>query len=267
MISADAARTVVGVLGNVISLFLFLSPMPTFIRIWKKGAVEQYSPVPYLATLVNCMLWVLYGIPLVHPNSTLVMTINGSGTAIEVIFILVFLFYCSDPRKRLRILVVLTLELALIAALSTLVLTIVHTHDRRSMIVGIICVLFTIMMYASPLSIMKLVITTKSVEYMPFFLSLASFANGLCWTIYAIIRFDIFIVVPNGIGSIFGLAQLILYATYYKSTKEQIAARRLKGEMSLSEVVVNGGHSKKVGDAGHASSDVRACNALNTSTS
>ncbi|PKH94006.1 hypothetical protein CRG98_049774, partial [Punica granatum] len=73
--------------------------------------------------------------------------------------------------------------------------------------------------------------------------------------------------VPNGIGSIFGLAQLILYATYYKSTKEQIAARRLKGEMSLSEVVVNGGHSKKVGDAGHASSDVRACNALNTSTS
>lgn len=30
---------------------------------------------------------------------------------------------------------------------------------------------------------------------MPFFLSLASFANGLCWTVYALLRFDLFILV------------------------------------------------------------------------
>lgn len=41
----------------------------------------------------------------------------------------------------------------------------------------------------------KLVITTKSVEYMPFFLSLASLGNGLAWTTYALIHFDPFIVV------------------------------------------------------------------------
>ena len=41
----------------------------------------------------------------------------------------------------------------------------------------------------------KLVISTKSVEYMPFFLSLASFANGAAWTTYAFLPFDLFIAV------------------------------------------------------------------------
>ena len=31
---------------------------------------------------------------------------------------------------------------------------------------------------------------------------------------------------PNGLGFFLGLGQLILYATYYKSTKEQLAARK-----------------------------------------
>ncbi|KAI6701967.1 hypothetical protein NL676_011103 [Syzygium grande] len=247
MVSADASRTAVGVLGNAIALFLFLSPTPTFIRIWKKGSVEQYSPTPYLATLINCMVWVLYGLPVVHPHSTLVVTINGTGTLIELVYILLFLFY-SDRRKRLRVAAVVLIELIFISALVALVLTLVHTHKQRSMVVGIVCMVFNVMMYASPLSVMKLVITTKSVEYMPFFLSLASFANGLCWTAYALIRFDVFIAAPNGLGSLFGLAQLILYATYRKSTKQQMAARKVK-ETSLSEVVVNNGgdgESKKI---------------------
>jgi solute carrier family 50 protein (sugar transporter) len=41
----------------------------------------------------------------------------------------------------------------------------------------------------------KMVIQTKSVEYMPLFLSLASLVNGICWTAYALIRFDLYITV------------------------------------------------------------------------
>jgi uncharacterized protein with PQ loop repeat len=43
------------------------------------------------------------------------------------------------------------------------------------------------------------VIKTKSVEYMPFFLSLVSFLNGLCWTAYALIRFDLYVTVITSI--------------------------------------------------------------------
>ncbi|KAK5812123.1 Bidirectional sugar transporter SWEET7 -like protein [Gossypium arboreum] len=240
----NTIRNVVGITGNVIALFLFLSPVPTFIRIWKKGSVEQFSPVPYLATLVNCIVWVIYGLPMVHPNSVLVITINAAGTAIEVVFLTLFLIFCHDKKKRLKVLLIIMVELIFMAALATLILTVLHTTQRRSIIVGIIAILFNVMMYAAPLSVMKLVITTKSVEYMPFFLSLASFANGVAWTTYAFLPFDPFIAVPNGVGTIFSLAQLLLYATYYKSTKRIIAARKeakMEMHLSLSEVAVANG--------------------------
>lgn len=42
-----------------------------------------------------------------------------------------------------------------------------------------------------------MVIRTKSVEYMPLILSVASFANGTCWTIYSLLKFDINILVST----------------------------------------------------------------------
>ncbi|KAK2388482.1 Nodulin MtN3 family protein [Trifolium repens] len=240
MSTAEIARTVVGIIGNVIAGCMFLSPVPTFVGICKKGSVEQFSAVPYLATLMNCMVWTLYGLPMVHPHSILVVTINGAGCVVEIIYLTLFLIY-SDRKKRLKVFLGILLELIFISLLTFVSLTMFHTVNKRSAVVGTICMLFNIGMYASPLSIMKMVIKTKSVEYMPFFLSLASFGNGVSWTIYALIPFDPFIAIPNGIGTMFAVVQLILYATYYKSTKEQIAARKnSKGEMNLSELVVVG---------------------------
>lgn len=245
MASADIARTAVGILGNIISLGLFLAPLPTFYSIWKRGSVEQFSPAPYLATLLNCMLWVVYGLPIVHPHSTLVVTINGAGCLIEITFIILFLIY-SDGKQRIKVVAMLLVEVAVVAAVAILVITLVHTYERRSLIIGTMCIVFCIMMYVAPLSVMKLVIATKSVEYMPLSISLASLANGVCWTTYALIRFDLYITIPNGLGTLFGIAQLILYATFYKSTKRQLEARKAKGDagLGMTEVVI--GDTKKV---------------------
>ncbi|CAI9762584.1 unnamed protein product [Fraxinus pennsylvanica] len=234
MFSKDDARTAVGIIGNIIALTLFLSPAPAFYRILNKKSVEQYSPMPYLATFVNCGLWVLYGQPMVHPHSTLVVTINGTGFVIEVVYLSLFLIY-SDRKKRLRLVLILAAECLFMAVLALLVLTLAHSTKLRSAIVGSICMVGNIMMYASPLAVMKLVITTRSVEFMPFFLSLFSFLNGVSWTAYGLVRFDPFIVAPNGMGSLLGLAQIILYATFFKSTKRMMAEREAKSEVVVAE--------------------------------
>jgi solute carrier family 50 (sugar transporter) len=114
-----------------------------------KGAVEQYSPIPYVATLLNCLMWVLYGLPLVTSHNMLVITINGAGTAIELAYITLFLLY-SAGAKRCKVLLLLVAEVAFVGAVAALA----HTQKRRSMVVGILCVLFNIGMYAAPLSVM-----------------------------------------------------------------------------------------------------------------
>ncbi|CAM0948728.1 unnamed protein product [Alopecurus aequalis] len=220
MVSADAARNIVGIVGNVISFGLFLSPVPTVWKIIKRKDVEEFLPDPYLATLLNCMLWVFYGLPIVHPNSILVVTINGVGLVVEAIYLIIFFIY-SPNKKRLRMLGVLAIEAVFMVIVILCVMLAAHTHEKRSMIVGILCIIFGTCMYASPLTVMGKVIKTKSVEYMPFLLSLVNFINGSCWTAYALIKFDLYITIPNGLGALFGLAQLVLYGCYYRSTPKK----------------------------------------------
>ncbi|KAL3834916.1 hypothetical protein ACJIZ3_009652 [Penstemon smallii] len=234
MFTKDEARNVVGIIGNIISLVLFLSPVTTFYGIWKKKSVEQFSPFPYLATFMNCGLWVLYGLPMVQPGNKLVVTINGSGFAIEIVYLSLFIIF-SDRKKRMRLVVFVVAECMLLAVLAVLVLTLAHTTKVRSAVVGSICIAGNIMMYAAPLAVMKLVIKTRSVEYMPFLLSLFAFLNGVLWTTYALTRFDPFMLAPNGLGALFSLAQLVLYATFYRSTKRIMAERKAQGEVGLAE--------------------------------
>ncbi|XP_037480555.1 bidirectional sugar transporter SWEET7a-like [Triticum dicoccoides] len=123
---------------------------PTFWRIIKNKDVEEFKSNLYLATLLNCMLWVFY---------------------------------------------------------------------------DILCVIFGSAMYTCPLTIMGKVIKTKSVEYMPFFLSLVSFLNSVRWTSYALIKFDLYVTIPNGLAMLFGL---VLYACYYRSTPKKEKSIKLK---------------------------------------
>ncbi|KAG6773166.1 hypothetical protein POTOM_020425 [Populus tomentosa] len=64
--------------------------------------------------------------------------------------------------------------------------------------------------------LLKTVITTKSVEFMPFLLSFSILLNGGFWTLYALLAKDILVGIPNGIGLLLGIAQLILYGIYHR---------------------------------------------------
>ncbi|KAL5747231.1 hypothetical protein ACOSP7_024231 [Xanthoceras sorbifolium] len=217
MVRTETARTIVGIIGNVISFGLFISPVPTMATIVKGKSVQEFKSDPYVATLLNCMLWVFYGMPFVHPDSLLVITINGCGLVIELCYITIFLIY-SPGSKRKTILIALLIEVVFMAILVFVTMTFLHTTKSRSMLIGILCIVFNIIMYASPLTVLKMVIQSKSVKYMPFTLSFANFCNGIIWLIYALLKFDPYILIPNGLGSLFGVIQLALYATYYKTT-------------------------------------------------
>uniref|UniRef100_A0A7N0ZY15 Bidirectional sugar transporter SWEET n=1 Tax=Kalanchoe fedtschenkoi TaxID=63787 RepID=A0A7N0ZY15_KALFE len=213
----ETIRTIVGVIGNVISFGLFTSPIPTCVKIIKGKSVQQFKPDPYLATVLNCAMWVFYGMPFVHPDSVLVVTINSIGLIMELVYVMIFVIY-STWAKRSKIFLVLVIELAFFVVLVFVTLKFVHGTKNRSLVIGLVCIVFNIIMYASPLTVMKRVITTKSVKYMPFLLSLANFLNGIVWVIYAALKFDPYILVPNGLGALSGLVQLILYAIYYRTT-------------------------------------------------
>ncbi|GAV72558.1 MtN3_slv domain-containing protein [Cephalotus follicularis] len=232
MVSAIVLRNIVGTIGNITAFFLFASPIPTFIKIWKSKSVEEFKPDPYLATVMNCMTWVFYGLPIVDPDNTLVATINGAGLAMELIYVAIFFIY-TNKKGRVKVISWLFIEFAFMAIVVACALLLRHTHEQRSTVVGIFGVVFTALMGVSPLTVMRKVIKTKSVKHMPFYLSLATFVNALIWVTYGWIRFQVYILVANGLGAIFGAIQLILYGCYFKSTPKDDVVKQSGMQLAM----------------------------------
>ncbi|XP_077253620.1 uncharacterized protein LOC143892701 isoform X2 [Tasmannia lanceolata] len=61
----------------------------------------------------------------------------------------------------------------------------------------------------------KRISIAKNVWPLPFSLSLAIFANGVCWTADAVTRSDLIYLILSGMGAVFGALQLIIYVIYY----------------------------------------------------
>uniref|UniRef100_A0A7C8YNB0 Bidirectional sugar transporter SWEET n=2 Tax=Opuntia streptacantha TaxID=393608 RepID=A0A7C8YNB0_OPUST len=190
---SNVAHTAFGVFGNATALFLFLAPLVTFKRIFKKKSTEQFSGIPYVMTLLNNLLSAWYGLPFVSPNNILVTTINGAGAVIETIYVLIFMVY-APKKEKLKIGGLLALILSVFAAVALVSYFALHGNMRK-VFCGVAASVFSIIMYGSPLSIMRLVIKTKSVEYMPFFLSLFCFLCGTSWFIFGLLGRDPFVAV------------------------------------------------------------------------
>ncbi|KAG6419291.1 hypothetical protein SASPL_121507 [Salvia splendens] len=122
----------------------------------------------------------------------------------------------------------------------------VFEPPNRQLFVGYLSVFSLISMFASPLFIINLVIRTKSVEYMPYYLSLATFLMSIAFFAYGMLKHDAFVSVslfkllhpitrcisnllppaknqiPNGIGAVLGILQLVLYF-HYSRTNAQLS--------------------------------------------
>ncbi|XP_065863679.1 bidirectional sugar transporter SWEET17 [Euphorbia lathyris] len=206
----------VGVIGNVISVLMFLAPVNTFWRIVENRSTEEFESLPYVCTLLNAALWTYYGI--IKPGAYLVATVNGFGILVELVYVSLFLIYASPKMKVKTGITIALLDVGFLVA-AVLVTRLALVGDVRINATGFICAGLNIIMYASPLAAMKTVVTTKSVEFMPFLLSFFFFLNGAIWTFYAFLTADVFLGVPNGVGFVLGIAQIVLYLIYCRNGK------------------------------------------------
>lgn len=207
----DTLLFVIGIIGNVISILLFLSPILTFWRIVKSQSTEDFEPAPYVVTLLCCSLSVYYDV--IKPGEYLVASINGIGVVMEFIYVFLFLIYAPSSARVKTLILVGVLDVGFFGGV-VLFLQLVVEKSFHIMVMGVLSASLNVAMYASPLAVMKTVITTKSVEYMPFLLSLFLTLNGGVWTLYAIVDRDVFIGLPAGLGLAFGAIQVVLYMMY-----------------------------------------------------
>ncbi|KAE8705217.1 Bidirectional sugar transporter SWEET11 [Hibiscus syriacus] len=225
---------VFGILGNVVSFLVSLAPLPTFYQIYKKKTSEGFQSIPYVISLFSAMLWIYYA--LLKKDAMLLITINTFCVFIQTFYLVAYFYY--SPKKEKAEAVKLTLLFNVfgfgVIFFSTFFLP---NSLTRLQILGYICMTFSLCVFVAPLGIVRKVIKTKSVEYMPFTLSVFLTLGAVMWFFYGLLLKDMNIAVPNVLGFIFGILQMILYALYKNHPKKIVEDPKL--QLSTQHIVVD----------------------------
>ncbi|TYJ43641.1 hypothetical protein E1A91_A03G166600v1 [Gossypium mustelinum] len=223
-----------GVLGNIISVLVYLAPLPTFYRIYKKKSTESFQSLPYQVALFSSMLWLYYA--LMKKGAFLLITINSFGCVVETIYIAIYIAYATKNSRVSAI----KLFVAMNVALFSFIIILTHFLVKGSIrvqVLGWICVAISVSVFAAPLNIVARVIRTKSVEFMPFNLSFFLTLSAVMWFAYGLFMKDLCVALPNVIGFVLGMLQMLLYAIYRNSEKvieEKKIPEQMKGVVVLS---------------------------------
>ncbi|KAG9136223.1 hypothetical protein Leryth_003823 [Lithospermum erythrorhizon] len=223
-----------GILGNMVSSMVFLAPLPTFYSIYKKKSTQGFQSIPYVVALFSAMLWLYYAS--LKPN-TLLVTINTFGLFIETIYIGFFLFYAD---KKIKMETIKVLGLLVVAGFGLIVgLThfLVKEVVTRGVIVGWMCLILSLCVFVAPLGILRQVLRTKSVEYMPFLLSFFLTISAVMWFFYGLLLKDYNIWIPNVLGFSFGILQMVLYVIY-KDNKKVIEEKKKVSDQLPDQIII-----------------------------
>ncbi|KAJ7014529.1 bidirectional sugar transporter SWEET2 [Populus alba x Populus x berolinensis] len=146
-----SCKDAAGIAGNIFAFGLFVSPIPTYRRIIRNRSTEQFSGLPYIYALMNCLICMWYGTPIISADNLLVVTVNSFGTVFQLAYIILFIIY-AERTKKVSMLASLLVVLGLFAII---VAGSLQIHDRmiRWISVGSLTVVSLISMFASPLFI------------------------------------------------------------------------------------------------------------------
>lgn len=99
-------------------------------------------------------------------------------------------------------------------------------------LIGNIGVTICVLMFASPLSVVKLVLETKSAKSIPLPFTVLTTINCLMWTVFGWFAMkDINVYLPNFLGLVSGIAQVLL-KLIYGNNKEVLPAVSSSAEMA-----------------------------------
>ncbi|KXS09968.1 hypothetical protein M427DRAFT_201379 [Gonapodya prolifera JEL478] len=207
--------------GVVTAIAIFVSPMKDVHGVVKSGDLGSYNPLPAAFTFVNCLGWALYSF-LVRDWFVFAANFLGALLGLYYSFQLVGVgpmgMSALIRRQMLGVLMCGTFVMLLgFSMVNILVLP----QETAKNVAGIICDVVTILWYISPLSTIVSVLRTRDASSFSLPFSLTCTVNALLWLVYGLFTFSPFIWVPNSIGSLIGILQIVLSAMFGRSKERK----------------------------------------------
>ncbi len=205
-----------GWIGTVITFYFFAAPGVPFYKLLR-GQIKLNEAPGFLLvfSFLNCILWFNYGLLLDRPQ---MYSTNGVGSGLTLIFVTIFIIFFTKQKYYIAVLCLFGL-IALIIIISYLSYFVIYYKY-----VGYSANVFNVLMYIATGEKIYRVFKTKNYNLMPIFSIVGAFLASSCWLLYGSLDYEINVIIPNALGVVFSIIQLVVYFYFYckKKTEEKI---------------------------------------------
>ena len=193
--------------GTGLAIYFFLAPAVPFIKLVNEQLkVNDVPGILLICSFMNCILWADYGLLL---DTFQIYLANGIGGAITLIWITIYLIYFGNQSMKCAIFLILLL-MVLVGGISYTFYFIIEAK-----ITGLIAMIFNVLMYAAPFEKITKVFKTRNHNLIPIFSTIGGFFCSLCWLMFGIYKSDRNLMIPNALGLLCAIIQVIVYLVFY----------------------------------------------------
>ena len=213
MANDDLGSTIFGWVGNALALYFYIAPIVPFVKVIKGQMTWKQSPgVLLLCSFLNCILWSDYGL---ITNQFLLYLANGLGGTITLIYITIFLIHVADR----KVLLSLFYNFFLICCIVEIYFVFYYLVPFK--VTGIIANVFNVLMYAAPGEKIYQICKGASYQLIPIWSTIGGTACSTSWMCYGIYQKDYYVVIPNALGVLASIVQIVIFVIYRKKQKNK----------------------------------------------
>jgi len=220
----DSWQETLQVVAPLMTCAMFASSLRTMKAIREDGSVKERSGLPHVVLMYNCIFWSLYGLSVSNPS---IITPNLFGVCMSVYYVATYYKYSSQNNKTH-----FTRQVVGLACLAAILLLYANTFSSESPektqdLLGLFSCTFTVATFASPLVVIKQVLSTKNTDAIGFDFAVMSFIASGLWVLYGYTIADYYVLIPNVLGFIFAVSQLSLFIIFPSVRKNPLSPRTL----------------------------------------
>lgn len=216
--------------GSIIVILMWMSP---FREIWTsetsiyktKSAEKVNTAFGFVAGAVQCTLWIMYMCDKLD-TMAIPFLVNIFGATLNTSFVACYWYFSKGDQRKV-------LQAQIFALVPTIPFAIaVWVYEGENALVGYFAMTVNVLMLFGPLAAAGQVIKKRSNEGMILAQLVLIFLSSVVWFSYGLYIFDIPIMVPNGLGILFGILQITLYFWAARASR-QIARSSVSDEVAL----------------------------------
>ena len=198
------------VIGVLTSEFLALGPLSAILACRKSKTLGELNPLIFPLLFGNSIGWVIYSSATRNPY---IFAGNAGGVVLSLFYLLsaYSLTPCPATKSRLE---VITLFLLTVWCSVGFAAAMMQDKQLGISILGVLGNIVVFLLFASPLSTFSKVVRTKDSSSINRPFAVCQVLNCLVWFGYGLAIDDVYVALPNFVGLVLGLIQVILIAIF-----------------------------------------------------